>query len=105
MWINHAKYVDLVRDSNTAYWLSKKVDELGAAIVELKVSLAAERKRADNAVDRLLNVNHLPAVTPPDKVTLDELSGMFEETPEGIAAIKKAIEEQGIEEVLLTEAR
>ena len=103
MWINRNVYVALVRDSNTAYWAAKVIEERDALIVELKVALAAERKRSDNAVDRLLNSKGLPAVTPPDKVTLEELSSMFEEAPESVEAIHKAIEEHGIEEVLFSE--
>jgi len=103
MWIGKELYAALVRDNNTSHWTAKVIEERDTLIAELKVALAAERKRSDNAVDRLLNSKGLPAVTPPDKVTLEELSSMFEETPESVEAIHKAIEEHGIEEVLFSE--
>ena len=104
MWVNHEKFLticlELERQRERAGNLAQDLKVASAFIDELKTAIVAERKRSDSAIDRLLNSKGLPAVTPPDKVTLEELSSMFEETPEGVAAIHKAIEEHGIEEVL-----
>jgi hypothetical protein len=105
MWVRRADYT-LLRErlagvSAQVFAKTEVIKDLIERVDELKAALIAERKRSDNAVDRMLNVKHLPAVTPPDKITLDEISSMFDESPEAVAAIHKAIAEQGIEEVLL----
>ena len=107
MWIKRTDYIVLVSQlatvEATLVAQSEMVERLNASLLKAYAARDAERKRSDNAIDRLLNVHHLPAVTPPDKITLDEISGMFEESPDEVAALHKAIEERGIEDVLLDE--
>lgn len=109
MWIKRAAYDTLIRNNAAfekwAHDLLASEQRLLDQIENLKDALVAERKRSDSTVDRLLNSRGLPGVTPPEKLDLESLSSMFEETPEGIAAVRKSIEEHGIEEVLMGEVR
>ena len=107
MWVRRADYISLVASvaelTATKTAQVEMVERLNSSLTKAYAARDAERKRSDNAIDRMLNVRHLPAVTPPDKITLDEISGLFEESPDEVAALQKTIEERGIEEVLLDE--
>ena len=103
MWISKPRFEALVRAEAQVEALNEMIERLNSSLTKAYEARDAERKRSDNAVDRLLNSKGLPAVTPPEKITLEELSSMFEETPEGIAAVREAIEKHGIEDVLLGE--
>jgi hypothetical protein len=104
MWVKTAVWVDI--KSQVAV-LQAQMDALKGLVNEGKVhigrledQIAAERKRSDTTVDRLLNTKGVQGITPSEKVDLEELTSMFEETPEEIAAVRKAILDHGIEEVL-----
>jgi len=107
MWIKRDAYITLVSRvaslEATGAAQERLIERLNASLTRAYIIRDAERKRSDTAIDRMLNVHHLPAVTPPDKITLDEISGLFEESPDEVAALQKTIEERGIEEVLLDE--
>jgi hypothetical protein len=109
MWIKRAIYETLVRNNAAfekwAHGLLASEQRLLDRIDELKAALVAERKRSDTAIDRLLNTKGVSGIVPAEKVDLEELTSMFEESPEEIAAVRKAILDQGIEEVLLGEAQ
>ena len=109
MWISREDYVSLlVENSRLKAQVDNAAVEKAGLLADLSLcrgELSQERKRSDNAIDRLLNSKGLPAVTPPEKVDLEALASMFEETPEGIAAVRKRILDEGIEEVLLGEVR
>ena len=107
MWLSSAVYAEMKAEIAV---LTERVTALRALVTaadkyvaDLLGWVAEERQRAEAAVDRMLNVKNLPGITPPKGMSLDEMSSMFEETPEAVAAIRKASEDVGIEEVLLGE--
>lgn len=105
MWIRRATYDTLVRNSATfekwAHDLLASEQRLLERIEELKESLAAERARSDIAVDRLLEQRGSAPITPIKAPSLEELSSMFEESPEEVRAIRADIKERGAANVLL----
>jgi uncharacterized coiled-coil protein SlyX len=109
MWIKAQNYAILLAKlaglEATLAGQAEMIERLNASLTKAYESRDRERKRSDNAIDRMLNVHHLPAITPPDKITLDEISSLFEETEEEKAAVLKEIEARGIEEVLMAEVR
>ena len=83
MWVKGSAYIALVARvaelEATLAAQEEMVERLNSSLTKAYAATDAERKRSDSAVDRLLNSKGLPAVTPPDKVTLEELSSMFED--------------------------
>lgn len=104
MWIKRTEYLTLYGLNATlaaqVMALDLQVLELQKRGQELAEALAAERARSDNAVDRLLNMKGLPGVTPTKHATLDDITGMFAEDEEAVAAVRKAIAEHGLEQTL-----
>ena len=105
MWIMAktwtAKIAEIAALTERVSALVTQVIELQALQAKLEEAVAAERARSDSAVDRMLGQKGLPPVTPIKSPTLDDLSSMFEESPEEVAAIRRGIAEHGAAEVLM----
>lgn len=102
MWVNRDLYVKLVRDSNTKEWLARQVVELEERVKDLQTRLDQERQRSDEAVDQMLRVKGLPAVSPTEKPpTLEQLTSLFDEDPAEVREITHEIKERSAESVLL----
>lgn len=108
MWVMAKTYAEKMAELAA---LRERVIALQTAVVssavligKLEAQVAAERKRSDTAVDRLLNEKGLPAVTPPRPMAeqLADISSMFDETDVEAEAVRKRIEAEGVEAVLLS---
>lgn len=105
MWIMVKTYAEMQAQIAS---LKSQVESLKTAIETLvklnekfEEAMAAERARADIAVDRMLGQQGVPPITPVQAPSLEELSSMFEESPAEVAAIRQAIKERGAFDVLM----
>ena len=105
MWLRAVTYAEMKAETASlkarVEVMREIINDLLKGSAALEEKFAAERARADIAVDRMLGQQGVPPITPVQAPTLEDLSSMFEEDPIEVKAIREAIKERGAENVLL----